>query len=139
MIGTRRAGRQGDGDTSPDTAASAARRVDIVQARSDTMNAPSESPLAYTLVVSMQYVDSSEVRRVPKNCRSGFGLDVALVSQATGLPVPWGKAVTKRSLRPSWPNMEVMEWSLAPSPRPWMSRTRGTGTCLLPGGGVKRR
>ena len=46
MTGTRRDEGHGLGSTRPETAATAAKRFDMVQARRETMNEPSESPLA---------------------------------------------------------------------------------------------
>ena len=45
-MGTRRVVRHGVGICRPETAATAVNRLDMVQASSDTMNDPSDRPLA---------------------------------------------------------------------------------------------
>ena len=103
----------------------AANRLDMVQARSDTMKEPSENPLAYTREVSMHWVDSIWSSMAVTNWRSGLVGFWLVVSHWAGFPVPWGKATTNPSCCPRTPNWVVSEWMTAPSARPWKSRTSG--------------
>src|SRR5580704_1523867 len=105
----------------------AANRSDMVHASNETMNDPSESPLAYTREVSMQSVDSNCSSMAVTNWRSVLELPCVVLSHRTGEPVPLGKATTNPWRCPRAPNWVVAEWMEAPSARPWKSTTRGRG------------